>query len=103
MESHTKYIKFMAEDSFAPLFWDDENCGIGYEESFYIGDKEYSLSSLEGIKEWFKQVDKYDPYTDIAQFTTDGMDEWINQGYEYAKQLRALKSVRTARCHTQDK
>lgn len=85
-----KYIKFMAEDTFAPLIWDDEACGIGYYDSFYIGDKEYSLSSLEGIKEWYFKADKYDPYTDIDQFTTEGMEEWINQGYEYAKQIRAM-------------
>jgi hypothetical protein len=90
MESRTKYIKFMAEDSFAPLFWDDEACGIGDEESFYIGDIEYPLSSLEGIKEWFLKADKYDPYTDVTQFTTEGMEDWINQGYEYAKLLRSI-------------
>ena len=36
------------------------------------------------------QADKYDPYTDIAQFTTEGMEEWINHGYEFAKQIRKI-------------
>ena len=31
-----KYIKFMAEDTFAPLIWDDEACGIGYYDSLII-------------------------------------------------------------------
>ena len=85
-----KYIKLMAEDTFAPLVWDDEDCGIGDYESFFIDEEEYSLTSLEGIKEWFSKTDKYDPYTVIAQFTIEGMEEWINQGYEYAKKIRAM-------------
>ena len=43
-----------------------------------------------GLKEWFMQANKYEPYTDIAQFTTEGIEEWINQGYEFAKQLRSI-------------
>jgi len=84
------YIVFQAVDTFSFLFWDDEDVAIGDYESFYIGDDEYTLTSLEGLKEWFYQADKYDPYTDVAQFTTDGMEEWINLGYEYAKQVRAI-------------
>ena len=56
----------------------------------YIGDEEYSTSSIVGLKEWFMQANKYEPYTDIAQFTTEGIEEWINQGYEFAKQLRSI-------------
>ena len=85
-----RYIVFQADDTFSFLFWDDEDVAIGDYESFYIGDDEYTLNSLEGLKEWFYQADKYDPYTDVAQFTTDGMEEWINLGYEYAKQVRAI-------------
>ena len=80
----------MAVDTFSYLLWDDEDAAIGDYESFYIGDDEYSLSSLKGLKEWFMQADKYDPYTDVAQFTTEGMEEWINRGYEYAKQIREI-------------
>ena len=57
---------------------------------FFIGDDEYSTSSIKGFKEWFCQADKYDPYSDVAKFTTEGMEEWINQGYEFAKQIRAM-------------
>lgn len=91
-----KSLDFFAQDTYSPLFWDDEDCGIGDEESFYIGDKEYSLSSLMGFNEWFRQADKYDPYSDVAHFTQDGRDEWINQGYLYAKQIRQMipKSVK---------
>lgn len=89
-EQLPRYIVFQADDTFSFLFWDDEDAAIGDYESFYIGDDEYSLLSLEGLKEWFYKADKYDPYTDVAQFTTDGMEEWINQGYEYAKQVRAM-------------
>ena len=83
----TKYVRFMATDTFSPLFWDDEDVGIGYDFCFYIGDEEYDFSSFVGIKEWFQKTDKYDPYTDIEEFTIVGMEEWINQGYEYAKQI----------------
>lgn len=85
-----EYIVFMAEDTFSPLFWDEDDVGIGDDKSFYIGDDEYSISLLIGIKEWFMQADKYDPYTDVTQFTTEGMEDWINQGYEYAKLLRSI-------------
>ena len=85
------YIVFQADDTLLPfLFWDNEDKAIGDFESFYIDDVEYSLSSLIGLEDWFMLADKYDPYTDIAEFTTEGMEEWINQGYEYAKQIRAM-------------
>ena len=86
----TKYIVFQADGTSSFLIWDDEDAAIGDYESFYIEDDEYYLSSLKGLKEWFYQSDKYDPYTDVAQFTTEGMEEWINQGYEYAKQIRTM-------------
>lgn len=94
-EMNPEYIVFMAEDTFSPLFWDEDDVGIGDDKSFYIGDDEYSTLSLIGMKEWFLHADKYNPYTDVTQFTTEGMDDWINQGYEYAKQLRSFipKSV----------
>lgn len=87
-EQVPRYIVFQADDTFSSLFWDDEDVAIGDYESFFIGDDEYTLSSLEGLKEWFYHADKYDPYTDVAQFSTDGMEEWINLGYEFAKQVR---------------
>ena len=84
-------VVFQADDTLLPfLFWDNEDKAIGDYESFYIDNIEYSLSSLIGLEDWFMQADKYDPYTDIAEFTTEGMDEWINQGYEYAKKVRAM-------------
>lgn len=78
------------DTTYSPLFWDEEGAAIGDYDLFFIGDDEYSTSSINGFKEWFLQADKYDPYTDIAQFTTDGMGQWINQGYEYAKQIRTM-------------
>lgn len=79
-----------AEDTFAPLFWDDEDNGIGDVDSFEIEGKEYSLSSLKGLKEWFSQADKFDPYTDVSTFTTEGMESWINEGYEFALQINNM-------------
>jgi len=81
---------FAPDTSFSDLFYDDEGGAIGDYDSFFIGDVEYSTSSIEGLKEWFMLADKYDPYTEIAQFTTEGMEEWINQGYELAKQVLSL-------------
>jgi hypothetical protein len=89
-ETKPKYIVFQADDTFSFLFWDDEGAAIGDFESFFIGDVEYSLSSLDGLKEWFYHADKYDPYTVISQFTTEGMEAWINKGYEYTKEIRAM-------------
>ena len=78
------------DTTYSPLFWDEEEAAVGDFDLFFIGDEEYSTASIEGLKDWFMQTDKYDPYTDIAEFTTEGMEEWINQGYEYAKQIRAM-------------
>ena len=80
------------DTTYSPLFWDEEGVAIGDYDLLYIRDEEYSTSSIVGLKEWFMQADKYDPYTDIAEFTTEGQEEWINQGYEFAKQLRAIIS-----------
>mgnify|MGYP004444313405 FL=1 len=90
MEERPKKIIMCAEDTCSPLFWDEENVGIGEYDLLYVGDDEISLSAISGLKEWYKQADKFDPYSEIAQFTTEGMEEWINQGYEYAKQLRKM-------------
>ncbi len=79
-----------AEDTYSDLFWDEDGAGIGDYDSFFIGNNEYSTSSIVGLKEWFMQADKYDPFTSVTEFTTEGMEEWINQGYEYAKQIRAM-------------
>ncbi len=79
-----------AEDSFAPLFWDDDDTGIGDAYSISIDNKEISLSDLKGLKEWYCHADKYDPYTDVSTFTVEGMEEWINKGYEYALQVNEL-------------
>jgi hypothetical protein len=84
------YIAMEPDTTYSPLFWDEEGAAIGNYELFYIGDEEYSTAPIEGLKDWFMQADKYDPYTDIAEFTTEGMEEWINQGYEFAKQLRSI-------------
>ena len=89
-DDYTRYIIFMAEDTFSSLIWDDEDCGIGDVDCFRIGDKEYSLESLEGIKEWLYQADKYDPYSDVTDFQVEGMEEWINKGYQYALQVRDI-------------
>ena len=89
-DDYPRYIIFMAEDTFSSLIWDDEDCGIGDVDCFRIGDKEYSLESLEGIKEWLYQADKYDPYSDVTDFQVEGMEEWINKGYQYALQVRDI-------------
>ena len=83
-------IVMWPDTTYAAIFWSEEGAAIGDYDYFLIGDEEYSTSSIVGLKEWFKHADKYDPYTDIAEFTTEGMEEWINQGYKYAKQLRAI-------------
>ncbi|MBR5082119.1 MAG: hypothetical protein IKX35_06745 [Bacteroidales bacterium] len=85
-----QFLVFMAEDTFAPLFWDDKDVGIGDVDSFYIGENEYDLSSLIGLKEWFSHADRYDPYSAITDFNRIGMGDWINQGYEFAKQIRKM-------------
>lgn len=85
-----KYIVMEPDTTYSPLFWDEEGAGIGDYDLFFIGAEECSTSSVEGLKEWFFHADKYDPYNDFAEFTTEGMEEWINQGYEYAKQIRVM-------------
>lgn len=80
----------MADEILPFLFWDDKACAIGDFESFYINEEEYQLSSLDGLEEWFKQAAKYDPYAVVEPFTTEGMEEWINQGYRFAKQVREI-------------
>lgn len=89
-ESYPKYVVFRAEDTYSELIWDDEDVGIGDIDSFWIGDKEYSLKSLDGLKEWFYQADKYDPFSEVADFQLEGMEEWINKGYYYALQVREM-------------
>jgi len=89
-EDIPKAIVIGPDTTYSPLFWDEDDVAIGDYDLFFIGDEEYSTSFLVGLKEWFMQVDKYAPYTDIAEFTTEGMEEWINQGYEFAKQLREI-------------
>ena len=90
MERRPQYIVMHAQDTFSPLFWDDEDCDIGDYTTLYLGDHEISLSRLIGLKEWFLQADKYDPYTDISTFNPEGMEDWINQGYEYATQVNKM-------------
>ena len=90
MERRPKYIVMNTRDTFSTLFWDDNGCGIGEYGVLDIGDDEISLSEVSGLKEWFRQADKYDPFTVVCQFTNEGMKEWINQGYEYAKQIRKI-------------
>lgn len=91
-EKRRKPIVFHAEDTFSPLLWDNEDdfTEVGDTSSFYIDGKEYSLDFLRGLKEWFQKADMYDPYTDVAQFTQDGMEQWINEGYEFAKQINEI-------------
>ena len=89
-EDIPKAIIIGPDTTYSPLFWDEDGAAIGDYDYFLIGDEEYSTSSIEGLKEWFLKADKYDPHTEIAEFTTEGMEEWINQGYEYAKQIRAM-------------
>ena len=89
-ENKQDSIVMEPDTTYSPLFWDEEETAIGDYDLFFIGDDEYSTSSIKGFKEWFYQADKYDPYTDVAQFTIKGMEEWINQGYEFAKQIRAM-------------
>ena len=83
-------INMIPDTTYSPLFWDEEGAAIGDVDSFFIGSEEYSTASVEGLIEWFLQADKYDPYSDIATFTTRGMEEWINQGYKLAKKIRAM-------------
>lgn len=102
MEEQMQESIIMGPDTtYSPLFWDEDDVAIGNYRYISIGDEEYSLSSIKGLKEWFMQADKYDPYTDIAQFTTEGMEEWINQGYEFAKQLLAIipKEIKLYYCY----
>lgn len=85
-----KAIIIGPDTTYSSLFWNEKGAAIGDYDLFFIGDEEYSTSSIVALKEWFMQANKYDPYTDVAEFTTEGMEEWINQGYEFAKQLRAI-------------
>lgn len=83
-------IVMHAEDTYSPLFWDEDGAGIGDYDSFFIGNEEYSTSSIVGLKEWYMQADKYDPFTCVTEFKIEGMEEWINQGYEFAKQMLTI-------------
>lgn len=94
-------IFFFALDTASPLIWRDKDTGIGDVNSFYIGEEEYSLSTLKGLKEWFSQADKYDPYTKVAAFTTEGLVEWNNQGCQYARQIKEMlpRDMKLFYCH----
>lgn len=35
-------------------------------------------------------ADKFDPYTDISEFTTEGREEWVNEGHRLAVEVRKL-------------
>jgi len=85
-----KFLVFSAEDTFSPVIWDDGEVANGEVDYFWL-DKEYiSLSSVIGLKEWYSKADQYDPCDNLGQFTTEGMEEWINQGYEFALRIRKM-------------
>lgn len=49
MEEYPKYIVMHAESTFAPLFWDDEDAGIGEYDCISIGNEELLLDNIDGL------------------------------------------------------
>jgi hypothetical protein len=57
--------------------------GVWIDETFY-------KIEFPGFVDWYRKADIFDPYSDVATFQTNGFEEWINQGYEYAVMLREM-------------
>lgn len=67
----------------------DEFGYIGNSEEMEIDSKRY-IVDFPGFNNWLKKARKYSPYSNPKGFSIDGLEEWINQGYNYAIMLRKL-------------
>lgn len=83
-----KAITLHADDMILGPF-QDEFGHIGNSKKIQIDDKLYTVD-FPNFHSWLKQTRKYSPYSNPKGFTTDGLEEWINQGYNYAIMLRRL-------------
>ena len=74
-----KIVVLHAESTYTGPFWDENGAEAGDCNSFEI-DGTYYKVNLPGFKEWYSQADKYDPYSDLADFQLAGFEEWVNKG-----------------------
>lgn len=72
---HEIVVLSPTETSYGDLFWDEEGTSIGDAEMIFLDKENISLSSLKGLKEWFLQADKYDPYT---EYPLSQLMAWMN-------------------------
>ena len=84
-----KIVILHAEDTYSGPFWDDDSCMIGDCDGVWIDETFYKIE-FPGFVDWYRKADIFDPYSDVTIFQTNGFEEWINQGYEYAVMLREM-------------
>ena len=83
-----KTITLHADDvTFGPF--QDELGYIGNSKEIQIDNKLYTID-FPGFHSWLKNIRRYSPYSNPKGFSTDGLEVWINQGYNYAIMLRKL-------------
>ena len=64
---------------------------LGYPGTLPTVNKEViNLPDIAGLKEWHSKTDIYDPYTSHTEFQIDGFEDWVNEGYRFAMQIRKL-------------
>lgn len=88
--SRPKYIVMDFDTSYTDFFWkvgENGYIATGDYSCIYFDDEKIDISLVSGLKEWVKEGDKYDPYSDIADFTLDGREEWIAKGFVLSKQV----------------
>lgn len=85
-------ILFMAEDTFSGPFWTRGGaCDIGGCETVFLeNDVEIDVSPIKTLKKWYSQADKYDPYSAVEEFQPEGFQDWVNEGFEIAKQIKKI-------------
>ena len=84
-------IIFETDTSYSNIFWDEDGCEIGDFNTIYLENKEViNLPDIAGLKEWHSKTDIYDPYTSHTEFQIDGFEDWVNEGYRFAMQIRKL-------------
>jgi hypothetical protein len=85
-------IQLMAADVYFGPFWTHGGAKwIGDCDSFSLMDgREVDVSSVKGLKEWFSQAEKYDPYCVFEEFQPKGFEDWVNKGYELALEIKKL-------------
>ena len=74
---------FQAINTFESPFTDENYNNLGTYKSLSIDGNKYSIK-LKGFKKWYEKSNQYDPYYCMEDFNPEGIEEWIEQGYEYA-------------------